>query len=109
MLVIFLMTSLLLPSRGLSGERCSQFNGNCRNACAANEMDEEGDFLDCTEKQHCCVVRRDAKDGAGCCVLSLEPRDFSPANCIRPEADGCGKGSASPAACETLRHCGRQP
>jgi hypothetical protein len=38
--------------------------GVCRDACVADEYAEVGAFIDCTEKQECCVKKKEepAKD-----------------------------------------------
>ncbi len=55
---------LLLPAMVFGGEECAMVGGMCRDACAADEYAEVGAFLDCTEKQECCVKKEDqpAKD-----------------------------------------------
>jgi|MudIll2142460700_1097286.scaffolds.fasta_scaffold94347_2 hypothetical protein len=55
---------LLFPAIVLGGEECSMVGGMCRDACAADEYAEVGAFLDCTEKQECCVKKevKPAKD-----------------------------------------------
>ena len=38
------------------GEECAaQFGGKCRTVCAPNERSKQGAFLDCSEKEKCCV------------------------------------------------------
>ncbi len=46
---------LLLPSLVLGGEECSVAGGVCRDVCADDEHAELGAFIDCAEKQECCV------------------------------------------------------
>ena len=48
---------LLLPAVVYGGEECSMVGGICRDACTADEYAEVGAFLDCTEKQECCVKK----------------------------------------------------
>lgn len=57
--LLFLL--LLIPSLALGGELCPQFNGKCRDVCAENEVAEEGAFMDCGEKQACCVPKRETQ------------------------------------------------
>jgi len=50
---------LLLPAVVYGGEECSMVGGTCRDACTADEYAEVGAFLDCTEKQECCVKKEE--------------------------------------------------
>jgi len=50
---------LLLPAMVFGGEECSMVGGVCRDACAADEYAEVGAFIDCTEKQECCVKKKE--------------------------------------------------
>jgi hypothetical protein len=108
-LLLFSMAALV-PVIAFGGERCSQFSGICRDACAENEMSEEGDFLDCAEKELCCTQKEAPKKAViKCCVLSFDSRASGPSNCVRPEGERCSKGTPSPAECETIRFCINQP
>ena len=53
--LLFLL--LLIPALAFGGELCPQFNGECKDVCAENEAAEEGTFMDCSEKQVCCVPK----------------------------------------------------
>ena len=57
--LLFLL--LLIPALAFGGELCPQFNGECKDVCAENEAAEEGTFMDCSEKQVCCVPKRETK------------------------------------------------
>jgi hypothetical protein len=48
---------LLFSSTVFAGEECSMVGGICRDACAADEEAAVGAFLDCTDKQECCVKK----------------------------------------------------
>jgi hypothetical protein len=54
---------LLIPAVASAGEDCSMFNGTCREVCGAGEEAEKGAFLDCSDKQECCVKKEAVKDG----------------------------------------------
>ncbi len=54
----WLLVFVLLPVLAAASENCAtQYNGVCRDACASGEEPAEGAFIDCTEKQECCVAR----------------------------------------------------
>ena len=55
---------ILCPAAALAGEECSAMGGVCRGVCGPDEEAEVGAFLDCTEKQECCVKKTAAQDGA---------------------------------------------
>ncbi|NJD56200.1 MAG: hypothetical protein FIA94_07335 [Nitrospirae bacterium] len=61
-----LLLLLLLPAMAFAGEECSMMGGICKDACADDEEAEVGAFLDCTDKQECCVkkVQPPAKDAS---------------------------------------------
>lgn len=48
---------LLFPAYASAGEDCSMVGGTCREVCAAHEEIEKGAFLDCSDKQECCVKK----------------------------------------------------
>ncbi|MBZ0155568.1 MAG: hypothetical protein K8I29_05045 [Alphaproteobacteria bacterium] len=52
---------LFIPLAAFAGEDCSALGGKCRDACSSNETAEKGAFLDCTEKQECCVPKEDVR------------------------------------------------
>jgi hypothetical protein len=54
----WLLIIVLFPTLAFASENCAtQYNGVCRDVCASEEEPAEGAFIDCTEKQACCVVR----------------------------------------------------
>lgn len=57
---ILLFLVLLIPALAFSAEYCSIFDGKCKDVCADNEVAEQGAFMDCTDKQECCVLKKDA-------------------------------------------------
>ena len=61
------LTGLLLtcPAVAFAGEECSMMGGICRDACGADEEIEVGAFLDCTDRQDCCVKKRSLPDSPG--------------------------------------------
>lgn len=48
---------LIFPAVAFAGEDCSLVGGTCRDVCAAHEEIEKGAFLDCSDKQECCVKK----------------------------------------------------
>ncbi|MBI5640023.1 MAG: hypothetical protein HZA17_06320 [Nitrospirae bacterium] len=58
----WLLIMVLLPSFAFASENCvTQFGGKCRDACAPNEYEAEGAFIDCAEKEQCCVEKEASK------------------------------------------------
>jgi len=54
----WLLVFVLFPTLGFASENCAtQYNGVCRDVCASEEEPAEGAFIDCTEKQECCIVK----------------------------------------------------
>ena len=54
----WLLILVLFPALAFASENCeTQFGGKCKELCAANEDAAEGAFIDCTEKEECCVER----------------------------------------------------
>lgn len=54
----WLLVLVLFPSLAFASENCAtQYNGVCRDVCATGEEPAEGAFIDCSEKQECCVVK----------------------------------------------------
>ena len=51
----------MFPAAAFAGEDCSQMGGTCRDACSLNEEAVKGAFLDCTEKQECCIPKETPK------------------------------------------------
>lgn len=104
----FVMMSLVtlvlsLPSPVPASESCKMMGGTCRDACGGHENVEAGDFLDCGEKQECCVVHVEAP--VRCCFLSQDSKEFGPSNCSEPVNGSCPKGSGSPVLCQKLPMC----
>jgi hypothetical protein len=48
---------LLLPTFAFAGEDCSLVGGTCREVCSVHEEIEKGAFMDCSDKQECCVKK----------------------------------------------------
>lgn len=57
--LLFLL--LLMPTLAFGAEDCSMFDGKCRDACGANEVAMLGAFMDCTQKQECCVPKSETR------------------------------------------------
>ena len=53
---------LLFPSIALAGEDCALLGGTCKDVCVAHEEAAKGAFLDCSDKQECCV-KKEAHSG----------------------------------------------
>ena len=70
------LTGLLLiwPAVVFAGEECSMVGGVCRDVCGADEEKEVGAFLDCTDKQECCVKKATSPGGPG----KIQPADNHP-------------------------------
>ena len=75
----WLMILVLFPVLAFAAEECPQVGGKCREACTPDEATEKGAFLDCTEKQHCCVPKEFPKiSGAVSPVILIDQFAFSP-------------------------------
>jgi plastocyanin len=72
----WLMILILLPTLALAGETCPQVGGQCKEACAPDEAAEKGEFLDCTDKQQCCVPKEVPKTSS--VVVLIDQFAFSP-------------------------------
>ena len=59
---VVLLILLLAPSVAVGSENCGMMNGQCRDACNTDEEAHEGAFIDCGEKQECCVPKPPSKD-----------------------------------------------
>lgn len=59
-----LLLLLLMSALAFGAENCSMFDGKCKDSCAENELAEQGAFMDCTEKQECCVPKKETKKNA---------------------------------------------
>lgn len=103
--LFFVLLLLLAASSGMAGEECSSMSGKCRNACSQNEEAQIGAFMDCGEKQECCVVKDPSWGRINCCVYSFGTGNYGADNCGLPINNVCSKGSGSPLACETLKMC----
>jgi len=57
--LLFLL--LLIPTLVFGAEDCVQVGGKCKDVCAENEVVEDGTYMDCSEKQVCCVPKRETK------------------------------------------------
>jgi plastocyanin len=67
---------LLFPVLAAASEDCvEQMKGSCRDVCGPGEIAEQGAFIDCGEKQKCCV----AKVPASSHVILIDNYTFSPA------------------------------
>ena len=71
---------MLFPALALASEECAtQLGGKCRTVCAPNEKSEQGAFLDCTEKEKCCVPNQAQKASATSSPMVLiDQMAFSP-------------------------------
>jgi plastocyanin len=72
----WLIVLFLFPTLALAGETCPQVGGQCREVCAPDEAAETGEFLDCTDKQQCCVPK-DAPETSSVVIL-IDQFVFSP-------------------------------
>jgi len=79
--------------------------GQCRAVCLTGERLEIGAFMDCAERQECCVADERGQDITLCCIYSFDRNVFGPNNCGTPQKGVCPRGSGSPARCEKLQHC----
>ncbi|MBA4371955.1 MAG: hypothetical protein C0402_03740 [Thermodesulfovibrio sp.] len=73
----WLLVIVLLPSLAFASENCdTQYKGVCRDICAAEEEPAEGAFIDCTEKQECCVAKAvpTKPRGAGSGAVTVDPQ-----------------------------------
>lgn len=69
----------LLPALAFASEECvTQLGGKCRPACAPDEKAEQGAFLDCTEKEKCCVPGQAQRSPAAPPVVVIKQMAFSP-------------------------------
>jgi plastocyanin len=72
----WLMLLILFPTLVFAGETCPQVGGKCREACEPDEAAEKGDFIDCTDKQQCCVPNQTPKTSS--VVVLIDQFAFSP-------------------------------
>lgn len=71
---------VLLPPLAFASEQCvTQLGGKCRPACAPDEKPEQGAFIDCTEKEKCCVPAQARKGSvASSPVVVIKQMAFAP-------------------------------
>jgi len=71
---------VLFPALAIASEECAtQLGGKCRTVCAPNERSEQGAFIDCTEKEECCVPTQAQKPSvASSPVVLIDQMAFSP-------------------------------
>ncbi|TAN43352.1 MAG: hypothetical protein EPN25_00820 [Nitrospirae bacterium] len=54
---------LLMAAPAFGSEQCvGQYSGTCRDVCRADEEAADGAFVDCAEKQECCVPKAVPKE-----------------------------------------------
>ncbi len=59
----WLLVMFLFPALAFASENCAvQFHGKCKDVCAPGEMAAEGAFIDCTDKEECCVEQESTKN-----------------------------------------------
>jgi len=74
--VVFLIF-LTIPSLAFGSENCvEQYKGICRDTCSQGEIAAEGAFIDCDEKQECCVADSASKKPEA----DANPPGLTPAN-----------------------------
>lgn len=100
-----LVLQLCTPASLFAAEECSKLGGTCRPACAGGEAAEAGAFLDCTDREECCVQDEAAPAPVKCCVQSFAPLQAGPLNCSEPVQAACPEGVGSPLACAQLKYC----
>lgn len=76
----WVLVLMLFPALALASEECAtQLGGKCRTVCAPNEKAEQGAFLDCTEKEKCCIPAQAQKtSNASSPVVLIDQMAFSP-------------------------------
>ena len=74
----WLMVLILFPTLVLAGETCPQVGGQCKEACAPDEAAEKGEFLDCADKQQCCVPKEAPKTSSVSVMVLIDQFVFSP-------------------------------
>lgn len=53
--IVLLLMLFAVPA--FAGEDCAQLGGRCSDKCVSDEVSEVGAFLDCTDRQECCVKK----------------------------------------------------
>lgn len=76
----WLLVLALFPALAFASEECvTQLKGTCKEVCAPDEAAEKGAFIDCTEKQLCCVQKEAPKTPAETSALVvIDKFAFSP-------------------------------
>ena len=62
LLLAALAVFIVLPSLAVGSENCGMMGGQCRDICKPDEEILEGAFIDCGEKQECCVYKAPKKE-----------------------------------------------
>jgi hypothetical protein len=62
LLLIVFLVFIAIPSVSIGGENCGMMGGQCRDTCNQDEEAIDGAFIDCTDKQECCVPKPPKKD-----------------------------------------------
>ena len=57
-----LIAFIVIPSLAFGSENCGMMGGQCRDVCNKDEQALEGAFIDCGEKQECCVYKAPRKE-----------------------------------------------
>jgi hypothetical protein len=53
---------VMTSSYAVAGEDCGMMGGKCRELCKPDEEIVQGAYLDCSEKQECCVPKPEQKE-----------------------------------------------
>lgn len=69
---------LVVSSVAHAGEECVPLGGVCREVCRPHETVAVGAFLDCTDKQECCVPNSREKQMDNKEPAQPEPRKHEP-------------------------------
>ncbi|MBI5100996.1 MAG: hypothetical protein HZB33_04085 [Nitrospirae bacterium] len=57
----WILAMILFPAISFGSENCvTQYHGTCRESCLHNEEVAEGAFIDCSDKEECCVKKAGA-------------------------------------------------
>ena len=54
--IVLLILTLAVPL-AFGSENCGMMGGTCRDICKPDEEILEGAFIDCGDKQECCVIK----------------------------------------------------
>jgi plastocyanin len=76
----WLLIVVLFPALAFASEECAtQLGGKCKDVCAPHERSEQGAFIDCTEKEKCCVPNDASKtQDISSPVVLIDQMAFSP-------------------------------